>query len=459
DQIKSFEESRTLKATEMADIMEKSAETGETLDAEQAERYDTLETEVKAIDAHLKRLRAAEAIQAAQAKAVSPDVAKAGTARVPAMHTMVKSAPKADPGVRFARVVKCLGMAQGNWVGAVEVAKQVYGERDPGIVNTIKANVTAGSTLTGSWAENLVGDETSAFADFVEFLRPMTILGRFGTAGIPSLRRIPFRVALVGQTNGGAGYWVGEGKPKPLTAMDFSRTTLEPLKVANIAVLTMEVLRDSSPSAELLVRDQLAAALGARMDSDFIDPAKSASAGVSPASILNGISAIPSGGNTADAIREDVRSVFAAFIAANNAPTSGVCVMSSTTALGLSMLVNALGQPEFPGITMMGGTFAGLPVITSEFMPTVSGGSYVALVNAQDIYIGDEGGLTVDMSTEASLQMLDNPTNDTVTPTATTMVSMFQTNSVAFRAERTINWARRRASAVAYLSAVNWGQA
>ena len=459
DQIKSFEESRTLKATEMADIMEKSAETGETLDAEQAERYDTLETEVKAIDAHLKRLRAAEAIQAAQAKAVSPEVAKAGTARVPAMHTMVKSAPKADPGVRFARVVKCLGMAQGNWVGAVEVAKQVYGERDPGIVNTIKANVTAGSTLTGSWAENLVGDETSAFADFVEFLRPMTILGRFGTAGIPSLRRIPFRVALVGQTNGGAGYWVGEGKPKPLTAMDFSRTTLEPLKVANIAVLTMEVLRDSSPSAELLVRDQLAAALGARMDSDFIDPAKSASAGVSPASILNGISAIPSGGNTADAIREDVRSVFAAFIAANNAPTSGVWVMSSTTALGLSMLVNALGQPEFPGITMMGGTFAGLPVITSEFMPTVSGGSYVALVNAQDIYIGDEGGLTVDMSTEASLQMLDNPTNDTVTPTATTMVSMFQTNSVAFRAERTINWARRRASAVAYLSAVNWGQA
>jgi len=207
------------------------------------------------------------------------------------------------------------------------------------------------------------------------------------------------------------------------------------------------------------VRDQLAAALGARMDSDFIDPAKSASAGVSPASILNGISAIPSTGNTADAIREDVRSVFAAFIAANNAPTSGVWVMSSTTALGLSMLVNALGQPEFPGITMMGGTFAGLPVITSEFMPTVSGGSYVALVNAQDIYIGDEGGLTVDMSTEASLQMLDNPTNDTVTPTATTMVSMFQTNSVAFRAERTINWARRRASAVAYLSAVNWGQA
>jgi hypothetical protein len=34
---------------------------------------------------------------------------------------------------------------------------------------------------------------------------------------------------------------------------------------------------------------------------------------------------------------------------------------------------------------------------------------------------------------------------------------MFQTNSVAFRAERTVNWARRRPSAVAVLTGVNWG--
>jgi hypothetical protein len=36
---------------------------------------------------------------------------------------------------------------------------------------------------------------------------------------------------------------------------------------------------------------------------------------------------------------------------------------------------------------------------------------------------------------------------------------MFQTNSVAIRAERTINWMRRRDSAVAYLTGVSWGGA
>jgi len=36
---------------------------------------------------------------------------------------------------------------------------------------------------------------------------------------------------------------------------------------------------------------------------------------------------------------------------------------------------------------------------------------------------------------------------------------MFQTNSVAFLAERSINWARRRTSAVTYLTGVAWGGA
>ena len=178
---------------------------------------------------------------------------------------------------------------------------------------------------------------------------------------------------------------------------------------------------------------------------------------MSPASITNGVTPVPSSGNDADAIREDVRALMATFIAANNPPTSGVWVMSANTALALSLMQNPLGQTEFPGITMAGGTFMGLPVIVSEYFAAVSAGGYVALVNASDIYFGDEGGVMVDVSREASLQMLDNPTNNSISGTATSMVSMWQTNSVAFRAERILNWSKRRASAVAVLSEVNWG--
>jgi hypothetical protein len=57
EQIASFEATRQAKSAEMDSIMEVSAEKGETLDAEQTEKYDGLVSEVKSIDDHLVRLR------------------------------------------------------------------------------------------------------------------------------------------------------------------------------------------------------------------------------------------------------------------------------------------------------------------------------------------------------------------------------------------------------------------
>lgn len=454
EQIKAFQAERAAKVAAMEEIMTKSAETGESLNTETSEKYDTLDVEVKEIDKHLARLETLQKAQAVKATTVVATDEKTAAATRTGSTIQVRKVE--EKGIAFARLAKCLGMARGSYFEAGMIADKLYKD-DPRIGNILKTAVAAGHSSDTTWAGNLIGDETSVYADFVEYLRPQTILGKFGTNGIPSLRRVPFRVALVGQTSGGTGYWIGEGKAKKLTKFDFSRTTLEPLKVANIAVITEEVLRDSSPSAEAIVRDQLAAALKERLDTDFIDPTKTASAGISPASITNGVVAVTSTGNTADDIRADLRALFSQFIAANNAPTAGVFIMSSVTALSLSLMVNTLGQPEFPNMTMNGGTLNGLPVIASEYVPEVSEGSYVILVNASDVYIGDEGGIRVDMSREASLEMDDAPTMDSDTPTESAVVSMFQTNSVAFRAERTINWAKRRASAVAVLDGVNWG--
>ncbi|HFS0752985.1 TPA: phage major capsid protein [Pseudomonas aeruginosa] len=464
EQIAEFEATRVSKAAEMEAIMTKAAEAGETLDADQSEQFDTLEAEIAAIDKHIGRLKQMQKAQAANAKPVTEEAGAQRMANVKALdfkevQVRAKNTQKLEPGIAFARAAKCLALGHLEHRDAIGIAKSLYEGQDSIIAATqrlvTKAAVAAATTSDATWAGPLVGDETSVFADFVEYLRPQTILGRFGTNGIPSLRRVPFRVPLIGQTSGGDGYWVGEGQAKPLTKFDFERKTLEPLKVANIAVATMEVIRDSSPAADGIIRDQLAAALRERLDIDFIDPAKAAVAGVSPASILNGVAGIPSSGNTADDVRADIRALFNAFIAANNAPTSGVWLMPATTALALSLMQNPLGQAEFPGISMTGGELFGLPVIVSEYIPTSSAGAVVALVNASDIYLGDEGGVDLLMSTEASLQMDNAPDNPTTA--STVLVSLWQRNLVGFRAERAINWARRRASAVAYLTGVNWG--
>ena len=129
--------------------------------------------------------------------------------------------------------------------------------------------------------------------------------------------------------------------------------------------------------------------------------------------------------------------------------------MQSGMALGVGTMTNALGQAEFGDMGMDGGRLLKLPVITSEYVPD----GFVVILNANDIYFADEGGIAVDMSREASLEMDNAPSHDSTTPTESSLVSLWQTNSVGFRAERTLNWARRRAEAVQVLRDVAWGGA
>lgn len=461
EQIKALHAERAAKVAEMEGILSKSAETGETPDEQADDQVDTINLEIESIDKNLKQLETLKRLKETKLTPVSDvDTTEKGTqTRVAAV---VRPAPL-EKGIEFAQYALCLAAARGNLTQAVEIAKSRY-PNNKDINLTLKAAVEAGTTLDSTWAAPLVDSYQRFAGDFVEYLRPQTILGRFGTNGVPSLRRVPFNISIPTQTSGGAGYWVGEGAPKPLTQFAFDTINLRWAKVANIAVITEELARFSNPSAEAIVRDQLAAAIRERLDIDFVDPAKNAVTNISPASITNTAPTITSSGNTADDVRCDIKALFDLFIAANNIPTNGVWIMSTSTALALSLMMNPLGQPEFPSVTMTGGVLWGLPVITSEYVPSDSTGSLVILVNASDIFLSDDGQVAIDASREASLQMLDPsvsgagaPTNNSATPTPTTLVSMFQTNSIAIRAERYINWAKRRASSVAVLDGVNWG--
>lgn len=452
EQIQNFEHTRAAKAARRTEIQEKAAEEGRSKDEAEREEFDTLTDEIKSIDRELADLKQLEKDAATTARPVQGATPKEGAdSRAPAARIVVTE-KKVDPGIRFARVVKTIAWAHRKHRDVEAVAREMYA--DDALVQ--KAAVAAGTTVEGNWAANLVSEEGAVFADFVEFLRPTTILGKFGAGGIPGLRPVDFYSPLVTQTGGGEGYWVGEGKAKPLTSFGFSRRVLTPLKVANIAVLSEENIRASSPKSDVVVRDSLAAALRQRLDVDFINPDKAPEDGVSPGSILYGVDPIASVGTDADAVRADLGALLGAFISANNPPTSAVVIMPALVALTLSLMRNALGQREFPDITMNGGTLEGLPVITSENVTSDDYGAIVAIVNASDIYLADDGGIAVDTSREASLEMDNAPSHNSGTPTAAQLVSMFQTNSVAIRAERTINWARRRDSAVAWVRDVLW---
>lgn len=437
-------------------LVEKGDE-ADVMSADDKSKFETATAEVVEIKDTIKRLESVIALDVDEAAPVNVEKGldgKPAGARISATPGFsVTPTEKLEKGIQFARFVKCLGAAKGNMMHAQALAQAHYGN-DRQIVDAMKAAVTAGSTTDPTWAAPLVDSYQRFAGDFIEFLRPQTIIGKFGSGNIPSLRNVPFNIEVAGQTSGGSAGWVGEGKAKPVTKFDFNTVKLGWAKIAAISVITEELMRFSNPAADAIVRDQLAETVIARQDADFIDPAKAEVLNVSPASITNGVTPITSAGPTADDIREDVAAIMTAYITANVSPAGGVWIMNELQALRLSLMQKPLGDSrEFPGITMKGGDFLGFPAITSQYVPAGT----VIFANASDIFLADDGFINVDASREASLEMETAPTHNSTTPTGVAQVSMWQTNSIAFRAERYINWKKRRASAVQVLTGVTWG--
>lgn len=461
EQVKEFENTRAAKVAERDAIMDDAAEKGLTLDASQTEAYDALDTEIKSIDEHLKRLRAREVENAAAAKAVSGATPhEAAISRSGGIAAVTKV--NREPGIGFARVVMAkmasfMAMKEGRFISSLDVA-QKYWPSDTEVHTHLKTNIAAGTTTDTNWATELV-EPTTLGSEFLEFLRAQTIIGKFGRNGVPALKSLPFNIRIARMTSGLTGYWVGEGLGKPVSKGAVDAVTMTYTKVAALTVITQELARFSSPSAERVVRDELARAVTARIDTDFVDPAISATA-ARPASITNGLTALSSAGTSADNARTDVANLIESFILNHMDVSSLVLLMPNTLALSLSLLRNSLGQQAFPGLTLNGGVLEGIPVITSQYLASgASFGNMVIALSANDVALADDGAVDVKVSDQATIEMSDTPAGDATTPTAgsTAYVSMFQTNSLAVLAERFIHWKKLRSTAVVYMDDVNWG--
>ena len=457
EQIASFEAKRAASAERMTAIMAKSAEAGSSLDEPQEQEYDGLAAEVETIDKHLVRLRAHEKQIVARAKPIVADEgAELAAARQPAPSRVLFAGANIEPGIRFASVALALARAGGDrGRAAADVqANRRWMDQTPEVAKILMAAVPAADTTTAGWASELVYAENMQ-SEFIEYLRPMTILGR-----LTATRRVPFNIRIGSLTSGTTGYWVGQGKPIPLSKGATGSMSLGITKAAGMSAYDDEILKSSSPSIEVMLRDDLAKAVAQTVDVSFIDPNNGGVTNVTPASVLYGVTPISASGTNAAAVAADIASVFAASIAANLDPMSGVWVMSPTTALKLSLMLTVNGTPQYPGISIKGGTWQGLPVVVSP-NAVIAGspqfGNMIVLLLQNEILVADDGGVDIQISNETAIEMLDNPTNaSTPTVTATAMVSMFQTQSWAIKAVRYVNWTKRRSAAAAFIQAANY---
>lgn len=245
-------------------------------------------------------------------------------------------------------------------------------------------------------------------------------------------RRTGFRVRTTVLANSQAA-WVREGAAIPLLRATIDNVGLAPAKLAALSVWTQQAL-ESSPGIEGLVFDDLARAFSDALDFAMFDPTNDGSA-TAPASITNGAPAFVTTGDIGD----DLAELFAAF---DGPLTAAYFVTTPQVAAGLS------NENAGRDLGARGGELAGLPVLTSDAAPD----GQLTLVDPSALAVAHDDDVELETSREATIEMVDaTPAMDAidvVPGAAASLVSMWQSNTVAIRAVGRTAWAAARPATV-----------
>jgi hypothetical protein len=278
-------------------------------------------------------------------------------------------------------------------------------------VSAMGAGASGGTLLTGEMAAGIIVAAT-----------PYSIPDRGGFVHVPFERPIPIGETLI------ASGMVEPGRAKPLRKGDFDTTTLHRRTAVAIIAIPAELAR--APQALPMLSALLARGNGAGLSAAFISE------------IVVGASPVSSSTDPA----ADVAALVAAY---PGAMETAVVVMSSRNAVAAKL--RSFDGP-FRDLTRSGGFVAGLPAVCSD-----AAGDIVAVIDSARVLVADDGEVAVDIARNATLQMEDAPTNATIAgspaePVATSLVSLWQTNTAALRIERFINW-EALSNSVAYMNA------
>ncbi|WP_336938976.1 phage major capsid protein [Acinetobacter modestus] len=418
----------------MADLMTKAAtETGATPDGETETEIQGLETEIKNLELNLSRLQNLEKSQAewGAATPVAGNTPEQGSGSTQGQNVIVES--NLEKGIGFALMAKALTVAAHS-KGGVTASEVLDSWNAPDVVkNALRQKALIGSTTNVDFGAALV-DYQNLTSEFIELVRKKTAVDELAS----KMRQVPFNIKMPKQNSAVSVGWVGETKRKPTTNPTFGSVTLSKSKVAGIVLLSEELVRWSNPKADRLVRDDFVESTAQFIDADFFDPTK-VETDESPASILNGVTAITSSGNTPAQIEADLVALMESVTNAGGTLAGATWVMSETRAAKLSTLRDALGKKYFEEMNITGSRYLyTLPVLVSSGCD-----DKIVLVLPSQIMIADDEFMDFAVSTEASLNL--------GTDVAPQWINLFENDLMAIRAERFIRWKKRQDFAAGYI--------
>lgn len=332
--------------------------------------------------------------------------------------------PQAEYAGTIQSLVRALVIAEKTGETTADIADRL---RMPAPAQRIlKAAVAAGTLADPSWAGQLA-DMQAASSAFLQGLGGRSAFASLLDVGV--LTRAPLRSRVGAVTEGVVGAVTGEGEARPVSRMSLSGDGLAVQQADAIVVLSREVIENSSAAAQAFLSRQLRRAVAKALDAGALSTLIT-SATPTFAATANHVSDLKQMLDTVNSGEGRL-----AWVAAPNVGNS------------IALLSDPRGAASPEGVS----EFLGLPLAVSAGLPA---GTLVLLDG--DRVLADVESLGVDVARHAALQMNDAPTMDASTPTATPVVSLWQTNSVAIKVSALFGAVAGTPDALAVLTGIEW---
>jgi hypothetical protein len=347
--------------------------------------------------------------------------------------------------LQLAKLRTAVNFSEGIAETPAEICAHVYRDRPElariASARRLAAGVEGGGVLSGEAGSELRNLDAQYTGDFIEFLYSHTLFDQLG------FRDVPADVRIKGIDGAYTGYWVGEKRSIPVSQGSYSAVDLNVLKAAGLTYLSKDLIRRSAPAAEMLFRDGVVQAVSQAVDTKAFST-DAASANVSPAGLFQGLTGQASAGGSIQNLYQDLAYLTSIFVAAKQSTKTVKLLSNRVVANQIAHLMSPLtGLPAFLGqLDENGGNLDGKVFLTGDNLPA----NNLVAIKVDDIWKIGDSGVQVSLSTDATIEADSAPTGEGVTPTAqsASMVSMFQTDSVAIKCVRDINYAYRRAQAI-----------
>lgn len=354
---------------------------------------------------------------------------------------IIKRDPKNGAGLKYGRYVRVNALSKISGVPAIDIAKSWGDQWLADDIAAMQEKALAAGDFTAGGA--IVPDEY--VNEIIELLRDTSVVRRAGA------REVPMRtgsMTIPRQSGAGTANYLGELENINKSEQTFETVQLTAKKLAALTPISNDLLRESDPAADQIVRDDLAMVMALREDIAFLRGDGTAH---EPKGILNRVATshrFDSAGATLDNVTEDLFKALRLVRAANVPVVRGAWFLSTRSLFGLRKLRDANGQLVFDE-EIRRGTLLGFPYYETNQLPENLGGGG----NESEVYFQEMTQTILADTLEMQLDIFPGGAYHD----GSGVVSGISTDQTVVRAISKHDFALRHPESGSVIEAVTWG--